>query len=127
METPDRILTAALHLFAARGYEAVGVQDIADAAETTKPPIVHQFGGKQGILEALLERHGRAWLGALEDASAYHGDLERTILHVVKAFFTFATRQPEFQRMMIGMWCAAPASASHQVVAPYLLRQHQIL
>lgn len=127
METPDRILAAALRLFAERGYEAVGVQDVAAATETTPPPIVHHFGGKQGLLEALMERHGRAWLGALEDAAAYHGELERTLRHVAKAFFAFASRQPEFHRMMVGMWCAAPASVPHQVVAPYLLRQHQIL
>jgi TetR/AcrR family transcriptional regulator len=127
MDTPDRILAAALRLFAERGYEAVGVQEVADAAEAAKPQLLHHFGGKQGLLEALMERHGRAWLGALEDAATYHGDLERTLLHVAKAFFAFAGRQPSFHRMMIAMWCTAPASAPHQVVAPYVLRQHQIL
>ena len=51
MENRDHILDCALRLFAARGYDAVGVQEIVELAGLTKPTLYHYFGSKRGLLE----------------------------------------------------------------------------
>ena len=40
MENKERILECALELFYAKGYDAVGVQEIAERSGITKPSII---------------------------------------------------------------------------------------
>ena len=53
MDNREAILSEALHLFYVRGYDAVGVQEIVDAAGVTKPTLYYYFGSKKGLLETL--------------------------------------------------------------------------
>ena len=127
METRDRILDAALHLFADRGYDAVGVQEIALAADTTKPPLYHHFGSKEGLLDALLSLSYERWFERLAPAADYRGDLPLTVYETARAFFDFAGECPVFHRLQLSMWYSAPDSTPRRAVAPHLLRQHRIL
>jgi len=54
-ETRQRLLDAAADLFATRGIEASSVDAIAEAAARTSGAVYDHFGGKEGILFALLE------------------------------------------------------------------------
>jgi len=54
----DRILEAAKHLFASRGYESTSTAAIARLAGTSESQLMKHFGSKEGLLEAILER---AW------------------------------------------------------------------
>jgi AcrR family transcriptional regulator len=54
-ETRQRLLDAAADLFADRGVESSSVDAIAEAADRTSGAIYDHFGGKEGILFALLE------------------------------------------------------------------------
>lgn len=48
MDNRERILQCALELFYAKGYDAVGVQEIAQKAGITKPTLYYYFGSKYG-------------------------------------------------------------------------------
>ena len=50
------LLDAALVLFYANGYDAVGVQEIVDRAGVTKPRLYYYFGSTLVLLKNLLER-----------------------------------------------------------------------
>lgn len=54
-ETRRRLLDAAAELFASRGIEASSVDAIAERAARTSGAVYDHFGGKEGILFALLE------------------------------------------------------------------------
>ena len=54
MDNKEKILRCALDLFYAKGYDAVGVQEIAEKAGVTKPTLYYYFGSKYGLLETLL-------------------------------------------------------------------------
>lgn len=54
-ETRQRLLDAAAELFAERGIEASSVDAIAERAERTSGAVYDHFGGKSGLLFALLE------------------------------------------------------------------------
>jgi TetR/AcrR family transcriptional regulator len=56
---------AATRLFAARGFEATALQDIADAVGVTKPAILHHFPSKEHIRQAVLEAILTHWNEAL--------------------------------------------------------------
>jgi AcrR family transcriptional regulator len=52
----DEILARAAELFAARGYRATSLAELAEAAGIAKPTIFHHFRSKQDILSALYAR-----------------------------------------------------------------------
>lgn len=61
-ESPqDRLIEAATRLFCRYGVNSVGVDAIVDAAGTAKTTLYKAFGSKDGLVEAVLEREGRAW------------------------------------------------------------------
>ncbi|RAI45044.1 TetR/AcrR family transcriptional regulator [Rhodoplanes roseus] len=55
-ETRERILDAAEHLFAERGYSNVSTRDIAEAARSNAAAAHYHFGSKEAVLEAVFER-----------------------------------------------------------------------
>jgi AcrR family transcriptional regulator len=61
-ERRAQILDAANSLFAERGYDAVSVGDIAQAAGVTRGLVHHYFGGRKEVYVGLLE-----WLGAVRE------------------------------------------------------------
>ncbi|HEX8375168.1 MAG TPA: helix-turn-helix domain-containing protein, partial [Geminicoccaceae bacterium] len=54
-EARDELLTAALHVFAERGYRSAGVDEIAAAAGYSKGALYWHFPSKEELLTALLE------------------------------------------------------------------------
>ncbi len=51
----QRILLCAKRLFAENGYENTSTSSISRAARTSESQIIKHFGGKEGLLEAILE------------------------------------------------------------------------
>ena len=68
MDNRQLIMEKALELFCARGYDAVGVQEIAEQSGITKPTLYYYFGSKKGLLETLLETEYAVLRQALESA-----------------------------------------------------------
>jgi len=56
MDNRQRLIDCALYLFSQRGYDAVAVREIVEAAGVTKPTLYHYFNSKRGLLEAVLKR-----------------------------------------------------------------------
>lgn len=65
-ETRGRLLDAAAELFATRGIEASSIDAVAEQAGRTSGAVYDHFGGKEGLLFALLE-------GWVDDVSAVIG------------------------------------------------------
>jgi AcrR family transcriptional regulator len=65
-ETRRRLLDAALELFAAQGFDATTVRQIAAAVGVRDPAIYAHFAGKQALYDALLAEMGPVSLQALE-------------------------------------------------------------
>ena len=63
----DTILSAALGLFAAKGYDATSVREIAEVAKVAKPMIYYYFGSKEGLLARLLEERMKPLTGGLRE------------------------------------------------------------
>ena len=58
-ETRQRLLDAAADLFATKGVHGVSLDAIAEAADRTTGAVYSHFGGKAGLLLALLDQTSR--------------------------------------------------------------------
>jgi AcrR family transcriptional regulator len=65
-ETRGKIISAALKLFAEKGYDPTGVAEICDASEVSKGAFYHHFPSKQSVFLVLLQE----WLQGLDSALA---------------------------------------------------------
>jgi AcrR family transcriptional regulator len=66
----ERILDAALSVFSSRGYRDASVDEVAEAADTSKGGVYFHFPGKQAIFLALLERSAALLLDRVVEAVA---------------------------------------------------------
>src|SRR4030095_3762433 len=82
--TKRRLLEVGLATLLERGYNATGIQDLLVATSVPKGSFYHHFASKEDFALQVVDRYV-AEVHALLDASL--GDLERTPLERVRAFF----------------------------------------
>lgn len=123
----SKILDCALQLFASRGYDAVGVQEVAEAAGIKKPTLYHYFGSKSGLLKTLLDEHFVELFESIQRAANYQGDLPQNLNTLAGVYFDFAQKQHKFYRMQLSMWFAPPESDPFKAVAAINEKQQQLL
>ena len=90
-----RILDAALTTFASRGVGATSLDAVAAVAGCTKQTLLHHFGSKDGLLDAVLVAVAGELAAAVDAGlSRPEGEWER-LDAVVRAVFRLAARRPE--------------------------------
>lgn len=96
-----RILREATRRFAAEGYSAVSIQEIAEAAGVTRPTLVYHFGSKDGLRDAVLTAvlgHWQAELPRLMAAATKGGPRLDALLD---ALFGFFREEPALARLVL--------------------------
>lgn len=118
----DQIIAAATRLFAARGFDATPLQDIADAVGVTKQAVLHHFPSKEhvrrGVLDAILARWRDELPRLLLAASASHERFDSVFDEV----YRFFAQSPERARFIVREALDRPAQARDIVrgIAPVL-------
>ncbi len=64
----EQLIEVGRSLFAAKGFEAVSVEEIAATAKVSKPIVYEHFGGKEGLYAVVVDREMRALTDVLVDA-----------------------------------------------------------
>ncbi|MEO1159119.1 MAG: helix-turn-helix domain-containing protein, partial [Pseudomonadota bacterium] len=67
IETAERIRSAAEQLFAARGFAAVSMREIAGAVGVQAAALYNHFSNKQALLEDLLVSHMESLIAAWKE------------------------------------------------------------
>ncbi len=119
MDNRSNILQCALKLFASRGYDGIGIQEIVDASEITKPTLYHYFGNKEGLLTALLEDYFGRLCERLATAAHYQGDLTKTLTTVLETYYAFAHTHQDFYRFHVSLMFAPPESAAYKIATRF--------
>jgi AcrR family transcriptional regulator len=96
----ERILAAALEIFAQRGVGATSVQDVAEAAGMSKQALMHHFPTKErlreGVYELLAEQLRAEFPAAAAELVSRSHDRYRALLEVVLRRFTEQRAQARF-------------------------------
>ncbi len=113
-DTKNKIIEAALTLFAARGYDAVSVGEIAAAVGIRAPSLYNHFTGKKAIFDAIVEDTERRYdaftagisvhVGNFQkDVSVFTGITEKSLAEKVREIFLYSlhdSRVSAFRRML---------------------------
>lgn len=122
----SKILVSAINLFSLRGFDAVGVQELADAVGVKKPTLYHYFGSKSGLLKTILDETFVELFTALESVE-YNRNVVDTLRPIAKRYFDFAQKHRAFYRMQLSMWFSPVESEAFKSVAAINEKQQQIL
>ena len=126
VENQEKLLQIGLQYFAERGYDAVGIQEIVDAAEITKPTLYHYFGSKEGLLESIFSSNFSMLFENMDQVARYNGDVKTTLENATRWYFDFAKQHSIFYRFQLACWFAPPESAAFRSIKPYGQRQQTI-
>jgi len=89
----EQLLAIAQHLFASQGYHHVAMDDIAEAAQVTKPVLYRLFPSKLDLYLAVVDLRGAALLEVVDEVvtagKQTPGDLSTLIGAVVMAYVDF--------------------------------------
>jgi len=105
-QTPDgtreRILAAALQVFAERGFDGARTREIAERASANLGLIKYYFDSKEQLWKAAVARaFAELQAGFAEGVRPRHGDDELAWLdRTLRQFVHFVARHPEFMRLM---------------------------
>jgi AcrR family transcriptional regulator len=101
-ERQRRILDAALAVFSRRGYRETSVEEVAEAAETSKGGLYFHFPGKQVLFRALLDVSAKRLRDRVEAAIALEGDpIARADAALLTVLRTFAEHRTMARLFMI--------------------------
>jgi AcrR family transcriptional regulator len=85
----EQTLVVAHGLFAARGYAAVTMDEVAAAVGVTKPLLYNYFGNKERLYIACMERSGDALEKTILETVADAGSPAEALNEGLRAFFAF--------------------------------------
>jgi TetR/AcrR family fatty acid metabolism transcriptional regulator len=99
--TRERILAAAVQVFARRGFHGARVADIAEAAGIAYGLVYHHFPNKDEILAALFaERWGR-YMRWLDDVAASNAPFPEKMQRIVHFLIDAYRHEPALMTVMI--------------------------
>jgi AcrR family transcriptional regulator len=100
-ETRAALVAAARELFAARGYAAVGTEEIVRSARMTRGALYHHFAGKEDLFRAVYEDIERELVDALAAGAMTGGDPLSALRAGAQAFLTACQEDPAVPRVAL--------------------------
>jgi TetR/AcrR family transcriptional regulator len=113
----ETIAAVALALFARKGFESVGVNEIAEKTGLAKPSLYHHFGSKDGLLEAIVETQGQKLLTLTGTAAEYKHDITMNLTSLFHESIGFACGNQDFFRLLLRLFASAPETPGFETGA----------
>ncbi|WP_432826240.1 TetR/AcrR family transcriptional regulator [Dactylosporangium sp. CA-092794] len=112
-QSRERILAAALEVFADEGYEGATISQITDRAQVSRGLISYYFPSKRDLLATVLDR----WLTgvfSLLDGAGPDVPADERLRSLIDLVLSGASRRPGEQRLML---CLMLQPGTHEVYA----------
>jgi TetR/AcrR family transcriptional regulator len=133
--TRQRIIEVARQLFAERGFEAVGLREIANRAGATHGLVRHHFGTKLSVWKTVVDCADRDFSAALGPLAALDvsGDIRAAAAQFVHRFVEIAAQHPDLIRLLMHegtqqgprlAYLLQFLSSAHKQLAPMVQRLH---
>ncbi len=99
--TPERVLAAAELAFAAVGYGAAKLADIAGRAGIRRPSLLYHFGSKEALYTQTVQRCFERLRGALSEAMGGEGDFPARLHRTLARYIEFVDTEPQLARIVM--------------------------
>ena len=99
-ETVNALVAAARRSFASVGYANTSMDALCAEAGLTRGALYHHFGGKDGLLEAVVRQIDGEMGGRMDSACAHHSDPYRAFKACCLAYLDLAL-DPEIQQIVL--------------------------
>ncbi|MDR1430030.1 MAG: TetR/AcrR family transcriptional regulator [Spirochaetaceae bacterium] len=100
----DLIAKTALSLFSRKGYESVGVNEIAAVTGLTKPSLYYHFGSKDGLLAFIVETEGQKLIALTGSTAKYEHNIVRNLSALLRENIAFACDNSDFFRLLLRLF-----------------------
>jgi len=100
-EGQEALLEAARSLLAERGLPRVTVREVARRAGVQPALVNYYFGGKEGLLQAVVARVAGQLLAGVAEGAAVEGSVEERMRALVRAVVAVWAREPYAPRLVM--------------------------
>jgi AcrR family transcriptional regulator len=107
VEARGRIFNAAVRLFARKGYSAVGIREIARAANVQISMINYYYDGKISILKAIMDEYYTRYGEATSNIGDEKTPLEERVRLIIRNMVTFHRHNADLAN---AAFCAIPVN-----------------
>src|SRR4051812_15265192 len=98
----QQLFEVARDRFAAQGFHATSMDEIAEAAGVTKPVLYQHFPSKRALYVELLDDTGRQLLSTLAEATSKAGSGRERVEFGFTAYFRFAVNNQAAFQLLLG-------------------------
>ena len=127
MENRMLLLQCAKELFYAKGYDAVGVQEIVEKAGLTKPTLYYYFGNKIGVLRTLIETKFEELRNSVRKALDSEGDIRAHLYCLAEAYCYCFECDRKFYMLMMALFYSARENEAYKAVRPYITELYEMV
>ncbi len=113
----QRIIGAALTLFAGKGFAATGIREIADAASLSTATLYHYMGTKEDLLVHIMQEGLRRFISAARTSAVDVTDPERQLVSLTRVHVVTEALEREMS-LVIDNEIRALSPEATQVVLP---------
>ena len=100
-ERREQLIGIGRTLFAAKGFEATSVEEIAAKANVSKPVVYEHFGGKEGLYAVVVDREIEALTGAITAALTSDGTSRELIERAALALLDYIEGNTDGFRILV--------------------------
>lgn len=111
-ERREQLIVIARPLFAEKGFEGTSVEEIAAAAQVSKPVVYEHFGGKEGLYAVVVDREVSYLLTAIEEALATGGRSRELVEQAALALLDYVETHTDGFRILARDSSVASSSGS---------------
>lgn len=111
-ERREQLIEIARPLFAEKGFEGTSVEEIAAAAQVSKPVVYEHFGGKEGLYAVVVDREVSYLLTSIEDALATGGRSRELVEQAALALLDYVETHTDGFRILVRGSSVASSSGS---------------
>lgn len=129
LQRREQLIHVARSLFAAKGFEAVSVEEIAAHAKVSKPIVYEHFGGKEGIYAVIVDREMRTLTSVLiESLSDPTANPRQIVERAAMALLTYIEQNTEgFQVLVRDSPTTDPSGSFSSLLGDISLRVEDLL
>lgn len=97
----EQLVAVGRRAFAAKGVDGISVEEVAAAAEVSKPVVYEHFGGKEGLYAVVVDRELRALTEAVTATLTEGGTDRETLERAALALLDYIEASPDGFRILV--------------------------